>query len=98
MRDLKAAAPSLSLRLSFVTVRTPVHIGQALSDISRARAQALCVFADAQLSVHRGLLLRLASEAGLPAMYSDRRFADDGGLMAYGAKRMEQWRRAAALK
>ena len=96
MQDLKAAAPSLSLELSFVTVETPVEIGQALTDVRRARAQALCVFADAQLSTYREALLRLGSETGLPAMYSERRFVDDGGLMSYGANRMDQWRRAAA--
>ena len=96
VQGLKAAAHSLSLQLSFVTVGTPVEIGQALSGIRRARAQALCVFADAQSSDYRETLLRLASETGLPAMYSERRFADEGGLMSYGANRMDQWRRAAA--
>lgn len=96
VQSLKAAAPSLSLQLSFVTLGTPVEIGQVLSGVKRARAQALCVFADAQSSVSRETLLRLASETGLPAMYSERSFADDGGLMSYGANRMDQWRRAAA--
>ena len=96
MQGLKAAAPSLSLELSFVTVETPVKTGKALSGINRARAQALCVFADAQLSIYRETLLSLESETGLPAMYSERGFVDDGGLMSYGANRMDQWRRAAA--
>lgn len=95
MQDLKAAAPSLSLELSFVTVETPVEIGQALAGVGRARAQALCVFADAHLSIYRETLLRLESETGLPAIYSERTFVDDGGLMSYGANRMDQWRRAA---
>ena len=93
---LKAVAPTLSIQLRFVTVRASEEIGPALSAIHRARAQALCVLASAQSDVHRKTLVRLASKAGLPAMYGDRRFADDGGLMSYGADSMDHWRRAAA--
>jgi putative ABC transport system substrate-binding protein len=93
---LKAVAPSLSVQLRFVTVRSSEQIGSALSAVRRMRAQALCVLASAQSDVHRKTLLGLAAKAGLPAMYSDRRFADEGGLMSYGADSMDHWRRAAA--
>lgn len=96
MKGLEEAARSLALELRFVNVKTPVEIDQASSGVSRARAQALCVFADAQLSTYRDTLLKLESATRLPAMYSERRFVDDGGLMSYGANRMDHWRRAAA--
>jgi putative ABC transport system substrate-binding protein len=35
------------------------------------------------------------SKARLPAIYSERRFADEGGLMSYGVNYVDQWRRAA---
>jgi putative ABC transport system substrate-binding protein len=95
VEGLKAAARSLSVQLHFVTVQTSGGIGSALSAVKQVRAQALCVLAGAQLDVDRKTLLRLASKAGLPAMYSDRRFADEGGLMSYGANSMDHWRRAA---
>ena len=41
IEDLKAAAPSLSIELSFVSVRTPEEFGPAFSAVSRAHAQAL---------------------------------------------------------
>ncbi len=41
IEDLKAAAPSLSIELSFVGVRTPEEFGPAFSAVSRAHAQAL---------------------------------------------------------
>ena len=94
--ELNAAARSLSIQLHFVTVRTAADIGPALSAFNRVRAQALCVLAGAQVDSDRKTLLRLASKARLPAIYSDRRFADEGGLMSYGANSMDHWRRAAA--
>ena len=47
IEDLKAAAPSLSIELNFVSARTPEEFGPAFSAISRAHAQALYVIEDA---------------------------------------------------
>jgi putative ABC transport system substrate-binding protein len=44
--ELKTAAPSLSIELSFVGVRTPEEIDPAFSAIGRAHAQALYVLVD----------------------------------------------------
>ena len=95
VEGLNAAAPSLSVQLSFVTAQTPEEIGPALSAVSRARSQALCVLVGAHTDVYRKTLLTLVSKARLPAMYSDRRFADEGGLMSYGTNWTNHWRRAA---
>jgi putative ABC transport system substrate-binding protein len=95
VESLNAMAPSLSIQLSFTSVRTPEEIGPAFSAASRAHAQALCVLSDAQLLVHRRTLLGLASKARLPAIYIERRFADEGGLMSYGVDWADQWRRSA---
>jgi len=92
---LKAIAPSLSLQLSFVSVRTPEEIGPAFAAVGRAHAQALCVLSDAQLMFHRRTLLNLASKLRVPAIYLERRFVDDGGLMSYGVDWAYQWRRSA---
>jgi putative ABC transport system substrate-binding protein len=43
VKDLIAAAPSLSIELSFADARTPEEFGPALSVVSRARGQALYV-------------------------------------------------------
>jgi len=93
--ELKQAAHSLSLQLSLVPVRAEKEIGAAFATINRTHAQAICVLSDAQLLVHRGRLLDLASKARIPAIYIERRFVDDGGLMSYGVDWAQQWRRAA---
>ena len=88
-------APSLSIELSFVGARTPEEFGPAFSAISRAHAQALYVLDSPLFAAHRTTLLKLASKARLPAIYSERRWVDEGALMSYGATYVDQLRRAA---
>jgi len=95
VESLKTVAPSLSIQLSFVSVRTPEEIGPAFSAVRPARAQALYVFNDALLIVHRGTVIRLAAKANLPTIFGERRFADEGGLMSYGPNWPDAWRRSA---
>ena len=93
--DLKAAAPSLSLELSFVSARTPDEFSPAFSEISRLRAQGLYLIDDAIFYTHRVTLLALISRARLPSSYPDRQFVVEGGLMSYGANIADMYRRSA---
>ena len=93
--DLKAAAPSLSIELSFMSVQTPEHWGSAFSSISRAHVQALYVIEDSFFFTHRMTLLKLASNARLPVISGVREWADAGALMSYGANRADLYRRSA---
>ena len=95
VQDLKAAAPSLSIELSFSGVRTPEQFDPAFSAISRAHAQALYVMDDPFFFIHRMTLLKLASKARLPTMYGLRQYVDAGGLMSYGTNYGDLMRRSA---
>jgi putative ABC transport system substrate-binding protein len=44
---------------------------------------------------HRDLIIKLAARHKLPAVYYDRFFTVAGGLISYGADRIDQYRRAA---
>ena len=95
IEDLKAAAPSLSIELMFVSARTPEEFGPAFSAVSRAHAQALYVIDDPVFGTHRTTLLKLASKVRLPAISVQREWADKGGLMSYGANFGDLFRRSA---
>ena len=92
---LKAIAPSLSLELSFMGVRTPEQFGPAFSDVRLAKAQALYVVEDPIFFAHRMPLLKLASSARLPTIHETRRFPEAGALMSYGPDLYDLFRRAA---
>ena len=95
VEDLKLMAPSLLIELSSVDVRTPEQFGPAFSAARRARAQALYVIEDPFFFNHRMTLFKLASKDRLPTIYELRRFADEGGLMSYGANLSDLMRRSA---
>jgi ABC-type uncharacterized transport system substrate-binding protein len=46
--------------------------------------------------VHHHLVIALAARHKLPAVYFERFFVANGGLISYGAELREQYRRAAA--
>ena len=45
--------------------------------------------------VHHDLIITLAARYKLPAVYTDRFFVANGGLISYGPDRIDQFRRAA---
>ena len=93
--EIKTAAPSLSLEVSFVPVRAPEEFVAAFSTVSRAHAQALYLLENPLFYQHTKTLAKLASKARLPTIYGWRGFADEGGLMSYGANYEDLMRRSA---
>ena len=49
----------------------------------------------ASASLHRNLIVTLASRYKLPAVYAERHYAAAGGLISYGPDFVDQYRRAA---
>jgi putative ABC transport system substrate-binding protein len=47
-------------------------------------------------AVHRGLIIERSAQHGFPAIFQNRRYTADGGLMSYGIDRVEQYRRVAS--
>jgi putative ABC transport system substrate-binding protein len=95
IEQFKAGAPSLAIELSFVGVRTAEEIGPAFSAVTRTHAEALYVIGDAFFLSHRATLLKLASKARLPVIYSVRQYVDAGALMSYGPNLGDVFRRSA---
>ena len=95
IEQLKAAAPSLSIELSFVDVRTYEQFGLAFLSMTRARAEALYVIGDPLFASHGTTLLKLASKAKLPVIGVSRQFAAGGALLSYGPNIGDIFRRSA---
>ena len=96
IEELRAVAPSLSIALSFVAVRTVEEFGPAFSAVSRAHAEALYLI-DAPLffAHNKTTLLKLTSKVRLPGSYGQRQYVDEGGLMSYGPNFGDLYRRSA---
>src|SRR5262245_53642047 len=96
VKEIKAAAPSLSIEPHFVEVQRPHDLDRAFSSIVKEHPQALYVVGGSPSFGPPPRLLDLVSKARLPAIYGSREFVDGGGLMSYGANSADQFRRAAA--
>jgi putative ABC transport system substrate-binding protein len=92
---IQAAAPSLGVEVRPVHVRDAGETERAITAFARPSNGGLIVAGGTQSTVHRDVIIKLAARHRLPALYSDHAFVTDGGLIAYGPDRIDQFRRAA---
>jgi ABC-type uncharacterized transport system substrate-binding protein len=95
LNGAKVAARALGVRPQFIEARGPADFDRAFWEMTRARAGALIVFANAMFTIERRRLVDLAAKTRLPALYAFREYVDAGGLMAYGPNLADLYRRAA---
>ena len=92
---IQTAAPSLGVEASPINVRVAGEIERAVAAFARGPSGALIVTGSALAVLHGALIIRLAGQHKLPAVYFDRQFVAAGGLMSYGPDLVDQYRRAA---
>jgi putative ABC transport system substrate-binding protein len=92
---VQAGAPSLGVEVSPVNVRDPIEIEHTVGDFARDPNGGLIVTASGPAIVHRQLIIALAARYRLPAVYGQRFFVTDGGLISYGHDTIEPYRHAA---
>jgi putative ABC transport system substrate-binding protein len=95
LKTADAAARALGMQLQPVEARGPADFDRAFADVARAGAGALTVLPIATFFSERRRIIEMAARNRMPAMYTSRRFVEDGGLMAYGADLTDLLRRAA---
>jgi putative ABC transport system substrate-binding protein len=83
-KKLEAAADVIGQRLSVIEVSNEQEIESAITSLPERGASALLVGSGPFLYSHRTLLITLASRLALPASYTTRQAAVEGGLMSYG--------------
>jgi putative ABC transport system substrate-binding protein len=72
-------------------------IERGITDFVRSGNRGLIALRLAEVISHRKLIIRLAAQHRLPAIYPLRIFAIDGGLISYGPNTVDQFRRAASF-
>jgi putative ABC transport system substrate-binding protein len=97
-RTLEQGAPTLGLPLHTFVVRSVDDFSRAFAAAHTAQAGGLVILGSLLFTNHAPQLAVLAAHHRLPAIYYHRRFAEAGGLMAYGPKESDPswgWQRAA---
>jgi putative tryptophan/tyrosine transport system substrate-binding protein len=92
---IQSAAPSLGLEAGPVNVRDAGEIERNIAAFARSSNGGLIVTAAPRTLLHRDLIISLAAQHRLPAVYSSRTFVAHGGLISYGPDILDQFRRAA---
>jgi putative tryptophan/tyrosine transport system substrate-binding protein len=95
VQEIQVAARTLSVKFDRFDAGSATALDRALAAISASGAQGIIVAPDPFFTPNRAKLVRFAASKRLPAIYFFRLFADDGGLIAYGASSAESYRSAA---
>jgi putative tryptophan/tyrosine transport system substrate-binding protein len=91
---IQTVAPSFAVELTPINVREASDTERAVAAFARP-ANGGMIVTGAAATVHRELIITLADRYRLPAVYPDRVFVTEGGLVAYGPDRVDQYRQAA---
>jgi putative ABC transport system substrate-binding protein len=92
---MQSLAPSLGVEVRPINVRDADEIEHAITAFARAANGGLIVSAASAQRVPRDVIIKLAAQYRLPAVYAGRDFVTDGGLMSFDPDRVDQFRRAA---
>ena len=95
LKERDSIARQLAIRLRVFEADSPERLKVAFTAMGRGRVGALMVLTDIMFITHRRKIVELAASQRLPAVYGEREYVNDGGLMCYGANLEDMYRRAA---
>jgi putative tryptophan/tyrosine transport system substrate-binding protein len=92
---IQAIAPLLRVEVTPVNLVDPSEIERAVAAFARSANGGLIVMPGGSATAHRGLIVALAAQHKLPAIYPGRHFITGGGLISYEPDYVDQYQRAA---
>ena len=96
MKELRPAALALNLKLEEIeTQPDPKGLESAFQTAKQRRVGAIMTTTTRPFFAERKRIVELAGKYRLPAIYFQKEFVDEGGLMSYGADFDDLYRRAA---
>jgi putative tryptophan/tyrosine transport system substrate-binding protein len=93
----RETAQALGVSLQILHVQQPADLEMAFAAMARERAGGLVLVGAPFFETHLGTVLRLAAQHRLPAISTQRSFAERGGLMAYQEYTLDTERRVAVF-
>jgi putative ABC transport system substrate-binding protein len=95
LKDVRDGARVSGFETIILHAATPEDIDQAFTTLGERRAGALLLGSDPFLASAREQVVRLAARQSIPAMFTERRAAEIGGLMSYGISFPDAYRQSA---
>jgi putative ABC transport system substrate-binding protein len=84
-KDVQAGGNAVGLQVHILEASSSEEIGKAFIALAELKAGALLVNADPLFFVQRNQFITLAASHAMPTMHYAREFAQNGGLISYGA-------------
>jgi putative ABC transport system substrate-binding protein len=96
LKELRPAASALKLKLEEIeTQPDPKALDSAFQTAKKKQVNAIMTIATRSFFAERKRIVELAGKNRLPAIYAQKEFVDEGGLMSYGTDYVDLYRRAA---
>jgi putative ABC transport system substrate-binding protein len=96
LKELRAAAPALKLKLEEIETQADAKsLESAFQTATQKQVGAIMTTSNRTFFAERKRIVALAGRYRLPAIYFEKGFVDEGGLMSYGADFDDLYRRAA---
>ena len=96
LKELRAAALALKLKLEEITTQPdPKSLESAFQTAKQKQVGAIITISTRRFFAERKRIVELAGKNRLPAIYFQKEFVDEGGLMSYGADFDDLFRKAA---
>ena len=96
-RETESAGGKLGVALTSQEVRSPADFEAAFASMAQDHPDVLLVVQDALTLEHRREIIDFALQNKLPSMFVGKEWVEEGGLMSYGDRLPERYRRAADL-
>jgi len=96
LRSFEAEPRSIAVEVTAAPARNTAEIEEAIAKLGREPGGGLIVAPDAFTLVHHQLVIRLAQQHRVPAVYSFREYVARGALMSYGPDPYDNFRRSAS--
>jgi putative ABC transport system substrate-binding protein len=96
LKELRAAAVALQLKLEEIETQSdPQGLESAFQTGNQKHVGAMMTISSPRFFADRKRIVALAGKYRLPAIYHQKGFVDEGGLMSYGPDYVDHYRRAA---
>ena len=96
LKDLRPAALALKLKLEEIATQTDTKgLESAFQTAKQKQVGAIMTTSTRPFFAERKRIVELAAKYRLPAIYFQREFVDEGGLMSYGVDSVDMFRNAA---
>ena len=96
LRSIETAGLAFAIQPIAMPIRHAGTIENAIEAFAREKNPGLLVLPDVTTTLHEELIVKLAAQHRLPAIYPWRHFVTAGGLMCYAVDLPDLWRRSAS--